>query len=349
MKIKLGIGIATALIIGLVFSYGTITGVKTLATYLTDEARDSVIERGGPSSPWKQALIDPEVEIEVEEEAIIPRGVVFDREDSGSINAGNDPQFYKFAEASVFPRLTSKAYVIADLESGQIIASKAKNAIYPIASLSKLMTAVVSLETQNQEKETTVSYKATQTYGRQGGLSSGQTITLSDLMYPLLLESSNDAAEVFAEYSGRNAFLDNMTGKAKSIGMEFTEFSDPSGLSQYNISTAKELLTLVEYVNREHPEIFEITKLKNYENEDDVWYSNSRFRNDKNYLGGKNGYTDEAIHTLISIFDLPLADSSAEQEGDENRSIVIILLQGQKTEDDTRDAMLWLLNNVYYR
>lgn len=258
-----------------------------------------------------------------------------------------------FDNASRFPRLTSQAYLVADLDTSEIIKQKNIDRVYPIASLTKLMTSVTSLETVDQSKVATVSYNAINTYGKQGSLYSGQKINVSDLLYPLILESSNDAAEVLAEVSGRNFFISNMNGKVRSIGLVNTNFDDPSGLSYKNTSTAKELFKLVQYISDNHPQVLDISKLKSYENDDSKWFSNSRFRNDVRYLGGKNGYTDEAYHTLISVFELPLTEFSSKSNNqdalDPNRRIVIILLKGMETEDDTRAIISWLLNNVYYQ
>jgi len=271
-------------------------------------------------------------------------------EESNSVKDLLDSRYYFYENYSDFPRITSGAYLVADLDSGKIIKQSNIDIKYPIASLTKLMTALVSVETVNQDGNAMVSYDAINTYGKQGNLYSGQVLKVSDLLYPLLLESSNDAAEVIAESSGRNFFLANMNGKARSIGLTETSFGDPSGLSYENISTAEDLFTLVQYIYKNEPEILEITKQKNQEIDDNIWFSNSRFRNDDRYYGGKNGYTDEALHTLISIFDLPLGEEvMLDSEELQDRRIAIILLKGDETEDDTRDIISWLLNNTYYQ
>ena len=112
-------------------------------------------------------------------------------------------------------------------------------------------------------------------------------------------------------------------------------------LSLNNISTSRDLLTLSQYIKEFKNYIFEITRLKDYTSKDYTWRSNSNFRNDKNYVGGKNGYTDEALHTLIAGFKLPLSEF-------DEKNIVIILLHSNKTERDVRDIIFWLLNNVYF-
>jgi lipoprotein-anchoring transpeptidase ErfK/SrfK len=254
----------------------------------------------------------------------------------------NEKGSYTTKLGAKFPKITAKAYIVADLESGDIISSYAERVPLPIASLTKMMTALVSLETINQYQEAKVSKTAFATYGAQGNLQTGEKIKTSDLLYPLLLESSNDAAEVLAEFAGRKPFIKNMNDKAASIGLLNTSFEDPSGLSKNNVSTAEDLFKLVKYIYKYKSYIFEITKLKDYSSETHTWYSNSKFRNDENYLGGKNGYTDDADYTLTTLVELPLGEFK-------ERKIAIILLDSQKTtEKDTRAIILYLLNNVYY-
>lgn len=252
-----------------------------------------------------------------------------------------DGKYELFDKNKKFPNISADAYLVADLENGVVIDSYAQKAVYPIASLTKLMTALVSLETVNQYSNTNVSYKAFSTYGAQGNLQVGENYSIGDLIYPLLLESSNDASEVIAEFAGRNYFISNMNKKAKSIGLENTVFGDPSGLSEENKSTAEELFKLTQYIYKYKNYILDITKNKTFSLNNKIWNSNSRFKNDTNYIGGKNGYTDEAKYTIISLFDLPLQEF-------EDRKIAIVLLQSENIEKDVRDIVLWLLSNVYF-
>lgn len=250
---------------------------------------------------------------------------------------------YTVKKGAQFPGTYAKSFIVADLDSGDIIAAKDKDLILPIASLSKLMTAIVAEETLSRDDKITISRSAVNTYGKQGRLSAGEVYSSQDIFYPLLLESSNDAAEAIAEYNGRDSFISDMNAKADSIGLSFTSFEDPSGLSANNVSTASELFRLTKYIYEFRRYILELTQLKKYQSDNKTWYNNSRFRNDKNYLGGKNGYTDEAGKTLVANFQLPL-------EGENGfRNISIVLLNSKDTTTDTRRILSFLLENVYYK
>jgi D-alanyl-D-alanine carboxypeptidase len=132
---------------------------------------------------------------------------------------------YRISDKAPVPYLTAKAYLVGDIESGDIILSRNENKVMPIASISKLMTAIVGDEVMGLSTELKVTSEALETYGKQGRLRNGEVYTVSEMLYPLLLESSNDAAEAIAMSFGRDDFLDSMHKKAREIEMYNTHFS----------------------------------------------------------------------------------------------------------------------------
>jgi hypothetical protein len=122
--------------------------------------------------------------------AVVIRGGKEEVEETATTTPGS----YRTLGSAKVPRLSAQSYLIADLDTGDIILEKDKDVVRPIASITKLMTAIVSLEVVNQFRETTISDEAEDTYGAQGGVRAGQTMMVRDLLYPLLLSSSNDAA-----------------------------------------------------------------------------------------------------------------------------------------------------------
>lgn len=249
--------------------------------------------------------------------------------------------YTKIDESVNFPKVSAKAFLVADLDTGEIIESRDSDAVYAIASISKLMTSLVSVETIDQYSQITVPKFAVDTLGKQGSLRAGEILTANDLLYALLLESSNDAAEALAVFAGRDDFIKNMNNRAESLGLARTSFFDPSGLSEGNKSTAFDLFRLVQYIRENNPEIMKITDTKQKKVGKHTWYNINKFVNDRLYTGGKNGYTSAAKHTLITTFELPLSDSGS-------RNIAIVLLQADKTEKETRDILFYLLRNISY-
>ena len=126
--------------------------------------------------------------------------------------------FYFIKDPNKQPNVQAEAYLVGDLDTGEILLQKNKDQKFPIASVSKLFTATVSTENQNQNAITEISQQAIDTEGENGELYAGQKIKVGDLILPLLLESSNDAAEALAEFSGRDTFVQAMNQKVQDLG-----------------------------------------------------------------------------------------------------------------------------------
>jgi D-alanyl-D-alanine carboxypeptidase len=264
-----------------------------------------------------------------------------DKEVEDDKRIGETSAYYYYRDERGGPKVSAQAYVVADLDTGEVILQKNKDRVMPIASITKLMTALTSLEALNQHQMTTVSKRAVDTYGFAGRLSVGDRLYVRDLLYPLLLESSNDAAEVLAEHSGRANFMKRMNEKTAAIGLKNTSFDDPSGLSAKNVSTAADLFKLSQYLFNYKKHVFEITQKRTHTVGKHTWYSNSKFVREKNFLGSKNGYTHAARNTVVSLFSVPLAEFS-------DRNIAVVLLGAGNTEHDTRNILRYLEKNVYY-
>lgn len=248
---------------------------------------------------------------------------------------------YHLHDPELLPKVAALAYVVGDADTGEIIISKNADTVSPIASVTKLMTALASLEDLDQDDITKVSSKAIGTLGTSGNLQPNEKVKVSDLLYPLLLVSSNDAAEVLAEHKGRDQFMKFMNARAKEIGMEKTNYDDPSGLSANNYSTAEDLFKLTNYLFTKHKTVFDITDLSKYSLGGRTWMNANYFSRHDDYLGGKTGYTDKAKRTGVALF-------KTEFPGAGERHIAITLL---KTDDRTRDIneiLKYLKENVYF-
>jgi D-alanyl-D-alanine carboxypeptidase/poly-gamma-glutamate capsule biosynthesis protein CapA/YwtB (metallophosphatase superfamily) len=238
-------------------------------------------------------------------------------------------------------KVSSASYLVGDLDTGEIILKKNEGELLPIASVSKLMTALVSGELVKEDDVANVSKSAVATYGGNGNLYAGEKIKTRDLLYPLLLESSNDAAEVLAENFERETFIRKMNQQAEKLNMEQTSYEDPSGLSPNNQSTASDLFKLAGFLNKERKNLLEITTLRNFSNKRHNWSSNNQFLREEGYLGGKSGYTDPAKQTVISMFSVPLSESG-------NRNVAIVLLGSNDRFKDVKNILQYLKKNIYY-
>jgi D-alanyl-D-alanine carboxypeptidase len=238
------------------------------------------------------------------------------------------------------PALSSTSYLVADLETGQVFLEKNSHQSRPIASISKLMTALVASETIGYNDLIPISAKAVDTEGDSGDLHAGEKMYLNLLFYPLLLDSSNDAATAIAEYGGGNDFIDKMNQKADELGMKDTHFSDPSGLSPNNRSSVSDLALLARYMNASKRFLFDITtQMERKELRADgsvrVFHNIHPFVTDSRFRGGKPGFTPEAGQTLLSLFSLPM-------EGRNHLAIIVVLDSNDETAD-SHALLNWLV------
>jgi hypothetical protein len=242
------------------------------------------------------------------------------------------------------PRVGANAYLVADLESGEVYLEKNATEVYPIASISKLMTAVVANETISFASYIPVTEYAFNTYGSLGGLEVGDRLTIGEMYYPLLLSSSNDAAQAIADFRGGADFVRLMNQKARALDMADTSFGDPSGLSPANVSSVSDLFKLARYIDDRKRFIFDISMQLEEEApatdyvEARTYKNNHPMKDHPSFIGGKNGFTDEAQKTLLSLFKVQT------KEGQKKIAIIVLGTPDSKTDttkllEATKDAL----------
>lgn len=162
------------------------------------------------------------------------------------------PYFVESSYQPSVPDVTAAAVLILDRVSHEMLYKKNSRQKLPVASLTKLMTAVVALE--NLPLDEVVAIQNPADNGSKMGLVNGEKIRIEDLIWGLLLSSGNDAAYALMEEGNRRmetSFIQTMNEKAQFLGMQNTHFVNPSGLDQANhYSTAYDLALLTDYVLR---------------------------------------------------------------------------------------------------
>lgn len=155
------------------------------------------------------------------------------------------------ADASTLPALSAPSAMLADLDTGQVLYARDADSERPIASLTKIMTALLVLERSTPTDVVTVEQDAVISQSDRPGISAlgletGERISVEDLFYALLLQSANDAAVALADHvSGSGArFVKRMNARAATLGMRRTSFRSPNGLDDRGYSTARDLVTL---------------------------------------------------------------------------------------------------------
>jgi len=197
-----------------------------------------------------------------------------------------------------------------DPKNEEVIFEKESSTILPIASLTKLMVADIILENFNLNGIVKISKNAVSQEGEMGNLKIGEELSVENLLYIMLIESSNDAAYALSEIITPEDFVLLMNLEAKYLGMSDTYFEDPMGISTNNQSSTKDLVILVEHL-LEKPLVWEILKKPEFElklpdgvlhhtlkNTNEIlqeWGSNLEI------VGGKTGYTLKANGCFVLV------------------------------------------------
>ena len=245
--------------------------------------------------------------------------------------------------------LTARAAVLIDAVSGKVLYQKEGDLRLPPASTTKVMTALVTLESGRKFNEMlTVSKEATRVPAMKLYLRPGQTISIDDLLYSALLSSANDAAVVLAEGIGGSVehFAELMTLKARQIGATNTNFTNPHGLTApEHYSSAKDLALIFRYAMR-NPTFREIvqTKISSVSSSTvvrnktvlrriSVRNHNRLLWNFDGALGGKTGYTAAAQKCFVG----------AVQRND--MTLIVAILGARDQWGDTRKLLEYGFDN----
>ncbi|RWR15019.1 D-alanyl-D-alanine carboxypeptidase family protein [Siminovitchia fortis] len=205
--------------------------------------------------------------------------------------------------------VSASSAVLMEQKTGRVLFEKNPHEVRRIASITKIMTAILAIESGKMDDTVKVSRSAAYAEGSSIYLVPGEKIKLRDLVYGLMLRSGNDAANAIAEHVGGSmeGFVFMMNQKAREIGMTNTVFSNPSGLDgrEKHYSTAYDMALLMRYAM--HDETFRTisgTKVYSFEREDrsQHWKNKNRLLTEKyKYAtGGKTGYTKRAGRTLVT-------------------------------------------------
>lgn len=248
-------------------------------------------------------------------------------------------------------KITAPYAVAIDVLSGKVLYEKKKDLQTPLASITKLMTAIVFLE-KNPGWDTIVTIQAEDIKnGSQIYLFAGDKVDVKDLFYLSLISSSNEATSALVRSTGMTSqeFIALMNKKAKDLGLTHTFFVDPTGLEPANISTAYEISVLAKEAFSKK-EIYDVVQKKTYSM--DVMNTRRQinakstdklldsFINDKNLnfeiTGAKTGFIEESLYNFTA-------------QVKKGGSSVIIVLSGSKTDEDrwaeAKGLVDWVFSN----
>lgn len=203
---------------------------------------------------------------------------------------------------------TASQYILMDETTGRVLAGKNYNTPMLIASITKIMTATIAIESGKLDDIVIVDDIINESYGSGIYIEVDEELTLRDLLYGLMLRSGNDAALMVAKYVSGTVpnFVKKMNEKALEIGMKNTTFVNPSGLDNEdsgNYSTSYDMALLTRYA-MQYEEYKKIVSTKSYTLKTNkktyIWKNKNKLLNYDYITGGKTGYTEKAKRTLVS-------------------------------------------------
>jgi len=234
-----------------------------------------------------------------------------------SVTAFADGVFYTpdekdSIEAAVnsFPEMSAESYIVVDALTGDVLFEQNSTTALPIASITKMMTALVVVESSDLSRVVVVDAESCGIEGSSVNLYKGEKISIQDLLYALMLESANDAAVCLARaVSGSvEAFATLMNEKAEALGMKNSHFMNPHGLEDpEHYSTAYDMALLWrEALKNEF--LCELVATKSYkiplDGRDGYRYLSNHNKLLKSYepcVGGKTGFTKTAGRCLVTV------------------------------------------------
>ena len=228
------------------------------------------------------------------------------------------PQYKTDASGALVPDVRAEAAIVFDPENGQVLYEENAQDQRSIASITKVMTAVVFLEdSPDLSRPVTIErsdvYAASTTY-----LRANERVTLENLLHLTLIASDNAAARALSRVShgGTAFFVERMNEKALELGLETTHFADPSGLNPANVSSAYDLSRLITFAAGDD-RISPVMRKAHYTlttSRRTITINNTNrllLGGDLEVLGGKTGFINKAGHCLATLLRLPTGDQVA--------------------------------------
>lgn len=257
---------------------------------------------------------------------------------------------------SISPQINAQSYILVDANSGTIILKNNSKDRVPIASTTKIMTALVVLENYKLEDIVTISPAATAQIGADANLIVGEKISIKELLHCMLIKSGNDSAYALAEFYnnqgevGTKRFVQKMNEKARELGLKDTEYHDSAGLDVTGYSSANDLAIVTKEALKNETFLNIVGKAQYTATSVDGKIRHSldnsnRLVNQYQYpgaIGVKTGYMPEAGHCLVG---------AATRNG--HTFIAIVLKTFADTPsasaDETRKLLDWGFANVEWK
>ncbi|MBX2866748.1 serine hydrolase [Candidatus Kaiserbacteria bacterium] len=201
------------------------------------------------------------------------------------------------------PAVSARNVLVYDVTADDVVYGRKTKETRPIASITKLFTAYAAYTSARLDTVGNITWADLQTEGDAGSLSYGEVYTPRELLFPLLLLSSNDAGAALLRMIGEGVFQERIATLVANAELSHTSIVDSTGLSSQNVSTAEDLKRLVLYLQEYAPHLLDITRLSSYQGTHAGWLNNNPGQKFDGWVGGKHGYLPSAGRTFVGIFE----------------------------------------------
>lgn len=238
--------------------------------------------------------------------------------------------------------IQAKSFYVMDEKTNYALSQRDSRAKMPIASLTKIMTAIIVLENSDLEDTVKVSQNAVDTFGNKRGLVAGEEIRVEDLLKMMIIDSNNAAAVALAEHTGGSveSFVGLMNKKALDLKLLNTRFINSTGLDEgddYNYSNAYEIALLTDYAldrqvlwdfsSTKEAVVYSLDKKQAHS----VKNTNELLGEISGFMGGKTGYTEKARGCLVMIMQSP----------DKKGRVVAVILNSEDRFGEMKNLINW--------
>lgn len=253
---------------------------------------------------------------------------------------------YPFRNQSATPyRATAVAAAIYDLDSGQYLYQKNQDARLPIASITKMVTALVILKSHGLNQTVTVPAGISlPADSERAGITAGEKFTVNEALHILLIKSANDMAEALATWDAgsRDKFITKMNEQAKQWGLNNTHFANPTGLDDKNNYSSASDLVLLTTILLQNKSFRGIVDTPQYAAKDQAGNQYNLVNTNKllslDYVHGvKTGLTAEAGQTLVTL---------AEKN---NHSLIGVVLNSPNRFQESKNMIDWAFENYTWK
>lgn len=225
------------------------------------------------------------------------------------------------------PDISAEAFLIADVNSGEVLMSKNHEEALPVSQISQLMSALVTLDAINFFNETKIKPGQIKEFGSDNLLLPGEKFVIKDLLYPMLFGDNGVAAVSLSNIMGSELFVKKMNARAESIGLSKTVFTDPAGLLEGNRSSATDLFKLTRHLYNFKNYLWGITREKEKKSGRHIWHNHNDLTQLDGFLGGYRSQKIAGVGSAVGLFSIPITSTSS-------RVVAITILGSSNAKED---------------